>query len=364
MRRHALHHPCWAVLPLLATLSITTSTFARGTDGALATIRQPNDGVPVFAKAGGTFNAIAEKATGLKLVAGDRAWPLDPKWRSIQNDQVSASCGVPAQVPPGCYAIESEDGDRNVRSVYVVDSFPEEYVFVHITDVHIGSDRPKPAVETFRKVIGYINDMCEKRSDAKPIPSFVLVTGDITENGDPEQYRVLIDTLNTCALPTFVTPGNHDRRPLQYEAFFDTLWYRFRFGRDGYLVYDTKDFLIADELGEQDGALQVLREEMMAPLPDGSPSRWSVGVSHRGGGGQGMRSQLLLFVDNPLDFLVGGHTHRDSRPGQKVPWGTTPMLVTAAAKNGAVRLVQVGPNGFAPQPTEYAVDLRMSRRRR
>ncbi len=77
-----------------------------------------------------------------------------------------------------------------------------------------------------------------------------------------------------------------------------------------------------------------------------------------------MRSQLLLFVDNPLDFLVGGHTHRDSRPGQKVPWGTTPMVVTAAAKNGAVRLVHVGPKGFTAQPTEYALNVPVLRRRR
>ena len=151
--------------------------------------------------------------------------------------------------------------------------------------------------------------------------------------------------------------------PRKGQNFFEVLWYQFRFGRDGYLVYDTKDFRIADELGEQDGALQVLREQLMEPAEDGGPSRWSIGVSHRGGRAQGMRSQFVLFVDNPLDFLVGGHTHRDSRPGQKVSWGTTPVLVTAAAKNGAVRLVHVGPNGITPQPTTYAIDLRMTRRR-
>ena len=45
-----------------------------------------------------------------------------------------------------------------------------------------------------------------------PEPDVVLVTGDLTNCGRPEEYRLLSEQLARLRQPVFVLPGNHDRR--------------------------------------------------------------------------------------------------------------------------------------------------------
>jgi hypothetical protein len=118
----------------------------------------------------------------------------------------------------------------------------------------------------------------------------------------------------------------------------------FWFGKDGFLSYDTKDYSSASELGPQDGLLEVYRRAI-------KPARWSVGLTHRYEPMQGIRSQLVLFVDDPLDFLLFGHWHRENTAEQRaVPWGTTPITVVPAAINGRYRLIDVTERGLRPRP--------------
>ena len=63
-------------------------------------------------------------------------------------------------------------------------------------------------------------------------PDVVLVTGDLADKGVPAEYALVRDELARLSLPTYVIPGNHDRRePL-----------RAAFGGDGYLPMG-EDFL-------------------------------------------------------------------------------------------------------------------------
>jgi hypothetical protein len=120
--------------------------------------------------------------------------------------------------------------------------------------------------------------------------------------------------------------------------------YAFDYGPDGYLVFDTKDYLTADALGPQVGDLQRLRRAI-------KPARWSIGVSHRYWTDMSMRSQLVLFVDDPLDGFVFGHFHRGLEQ-DRVPWGTTPIIATPAAVDGAWRLILVTQTGIHPQEVQ------------
>jgi hypothetical protein len=85
-------------------------------------------------------------------------------------------------------------------------------------------------------------------------------------------------------------------------------------------------------------------------------ARWIVGFSHRYEIGQGIRSQLILFVDNPLDHLIFGHWHRDSE--DVVPWGTTPYTSTPAAINGTMRYFDVSPRGVSSRRPERVAEIR------
>jgi len=213
---------------------------------------------------------------------------------------------------------------------------PNDYPVVHVTDVHIGKANRDPAPDVmFRRLIEHVNGIKA---------AFVLITGDVTENGTPEQFRTFIEILDTCVLPTFVCVGNHDRQGLNYENTFGPLVYSFQYGPDGFLVFDTKDFITADNLDAQVGELQRLRRAI-------KPSRWSIGVTHRYEPSMSMRSQLVLFVDDPLDGLLFGHWHRESEV-KSVPWGTTPIVVTPAAVDGAWRLILVTQTGIHPQEVQ------------
>lgn len=327
--------------PLLTTLFIIVClpAAARNADGTLGLIQTPNNGVPQIITPGQAIEARLAREATLTLQAHDRIWPLESDWTVLPGEMMHAVCQSPPELPPGCYALVAETEDeycRNERAVYVFDAFPHEYLIAHLTDTHIGTARhPRADIEIVGEVIESVN-----ASEAV----FALITGDLTDNGTPEQFFRFLELLDNFRMPTFVVPGNHDRRGRYYESFFGPLTYAFQFGLDGYLGFDTKDFLIADEQGPQDGALHRLRRRLR-------PSRWSVGFTHRYDLTMGMRAQLTLFVDDPLDYLIYGHYHREAGEQDGIPWGRTNIVMTPAAINGQWRLIEVDVQGLHAQDT-------------
>ena len=164
---------------------------------------------------------------------------------------------------------------------------------------------------------------------------------------EADQFRRFIGILDTCTLPTVVCAGNHDRQGDNYERFFGPLTSRFTFGSDGYLVFDTKDFDTADGATAQDGLLHRFRREL-------KPCRWTFGLTHRYEPAMGMRAQLTLFVDDPLDGLFFGHIHRELREGENIPWGRTAAWAVPAAVDGRYRMVDVTRQGPMPRAAARA----------
>ena len=325
---------------------------AREPDGTLGLLQAPHNGMPSMVRAGQNFEALLLEQADLTLIGVDGvAHQVEAQWSQRSDGRHRAVCTVPA-IASGSYALQAKTSsltDTNVRAVFLRDDFPEYYVFAHVSDTHVGSNRNLESyMDINRAVFAAVN-----ASEA----AFCLVTGDVTEGGEAAQFREFIEVLDTCTLPTFVVSGNHDRQALHYEHFFAPLAYSFSFGADGYLGFDSKDFITADSLGPQDGALQRLRREI-------KPSRWSIGFSHRYESNQGMRSQLTLFLDDPLDWLVFGHWHRENTAEQQtVPWGATRITVVPAAINGAYRLIDVF-HGKGLVPREVAQAIVVTRRPR
>lgn len=335
MRRRA----CLALLFLLAA-----AAHARDADGFLDVIITPNNGVPVIVAPGDTFEATLTERAALRLIGpGGTAVPLEPGWSALPGEMYRAVCPVPSALEPGTYALEAltEDGrtDTNIRAVFLAEAL-QDYAVVHLTDVHIGKPNRDPDPETrFRRLLEHVNGINA---------AFVLITGDLTEHGSPEQFQRFLEVLDICELPTFVCAGNHDRQGRNYERIFGPLVYSFEYGPDGFLVFDTKDFLVADPLDTQMGDLERLRRAI-------KPQRWSIGATHRYEPMMSMRSQLILFVDDPLDCLIVGHWHRESEV-KRVPWGTTPIIATPAAVDGAWRLIFVTQTGIHPQSVQTLPD--------
>lgn len=334
-KRAFIRRIVWGVAGLVF---LTSAAYARGSDGALALIQTPNNGIPAIAAPGQTFEAVLTGRADLRITNGTQEFLLTAAYTDLPGGRVRAVCSVPPDAPEGAYQLTAAHegiADQNNRAVFVRKTYPEVYPIAHVSDAHIG--RNEAAANALRGILQALN-----QSDAL----FVALTGDLTDNGTPEQFIAFLDILDTCALPTFVCPGNHDRGANHYDRFFGALTYSFQFGQDGYLFFDTKDFCIADELDVQDSALERYRRLL-------KPCRWTVGLTHRYDPMMGMRSQIILFVDNPLDVLLFGHWHRENKDDEKVvPWGTTKLSVVPAALDGAYRIIDVTVKGLLPRPVQ------------
>lgn len=52
-----------------------------------------------------------------------------------------------------------------------------------------------------------------------PRPDVTVVTGDLVDHGEPDEYEQLRHLLAPLSMPVFVIPGNHDAREPLREAF-------------------------------------------------------------------------------------------------------------------------------------------------
>jgi 3',5'-cyclic AMP phosphodiesterase CpdA len=85
-------------------------------------------------------------------------------------------------------------------------------LIAQISDVHVGGGRYRS--ELLRAAIGEINAAG---------PDLVVVAGDVTDEGYPDEYPVAQDELAAIACPKVVlVPGNHDARNVGYLRFEDT----------------------------------------------------------------------------------------------------------------------------------------------
>ncbi|HVW48189.1 MAG TPA: phosphodiesterase [Solirubrobacterales bacterium] len=87
------------------------------------------------------------------------------------------------------------------------------YLLLQISDTHLGADwaGADPDESVLRAVEAIL--ALDDRPDA------LLVSGDLTQNGAPEEYRRLRDLLAPLDLEPHVVPGNHDLRAPLREAF-------------------------------------------------------------------------------------------------------------------------------------------------
>ena len=82
-----------------------------------------------------------------------------------------------------------------------------------ISDPHVGVEREDTirALTQAVAAVGYID----------PEPVAVLLTGDLTHDGAPEEYELVRELLSPLAMAVHAIPGNHDRRENMRAAFSD-----------------------------------------------------------------------------------------------------------------------------------------------
>lgn len=92
-------------------------------------------------------------------------------------------------------------------------------IIAQLSDLHIVAvgKRCQDWVDTaarLQQCVDHLNQL-------QPTPDIVLITGDLTENGWPEEYEHARNYLDQLSMPYFIVPGNHDRRANLLTAFSD-----------------------------------------------------------------------------------------------------------------------------------------------
>jgi 3',5'-cyclic AMP phosphodiesterase CpdA len=223
-------------------------------------------------------------------------------------------------------------------------------LIAQISDVHVGGARYRQ--ELLRTAIGEIN--AER-------PDLVVVAGDLTDDGYPDQYPLARDELAGIKCEHVVcVPGNHDARNVGFVLFEDT------FGaRDSRL-----------RLGLPDGEVAVVAVDSSEPdLDEGKIGREHYGWIEDGFGGSPElrvfvchhhlmpipgtgreRNQVLdagdvlsLLRQSSVDLVLGGHRH--------VPyvWPVAGMLLVHSGTVSTLRT-----RGF-PQPAYNLIRVESGR---
>lgn len=97
--------------------------------------------------------------------------------------------------------------------------------FIQITDTHIVAPGAfvcghSDSAEALRRTVETIN---AKRPHLNGIDC-VIVTGDLTDHGTPEEYAHFAALMEGLELPWLAVPGNHDRRTAMRAAFAGAPW--------------------------------------------------------------------------------------------------------------------------------------------
>lgn len=77
-----------------------------------------------------------------------------------------------------------------------------------ITDLHIGFDPGNPDEPNMHR----LRAVLDRLFDGPNLPDLLLLTGDLTENGDLESFALLAGALASAPCPVLAIPGNHDSR--------------------------------------------------------------------------------------------------------------------------------------------------------
>jgi Icc protein len=231
----------------------------------------------------------------------------------------------------------SRTDERQVRSRAVIDweAILGCVLIAQITDLHI--DEPGGFMRRFvdansklERAIDYLHTRVER-------PDAVLATGDLTNDGRPEQFDLLRALLDRLEIPIYLIPGNHDEREGFRSTFSDRPWMPAS-GPIDYVIEDFPVRLVGMDTSEPDRHDGTLDDGQLAWLDatlSREPSRPTLLFLHhppflsglwlfdaiRLGGSQALRT--VVEGHPQVTQIIAGHVHRPI----SYHWGAT-MITT------------------------------------
>jgi 3',5'-cyclic AMP phosphodiesterase CpdA len=92
-------------------------------------------------------------------------------------------------------------------------------LIAQISDLHI----KRPGALAYRRVdtAAYLSRCVERLNALAPAPDAIIITGDLVDQGEPEQYEHLKSLLAPLKTPYYLLVGNHDDRTALRATFID-----------------------------------------------------------------------------------------------------------------------------------------------
>jgi Icc protein len=156
---------------------------------------------------------------------------------------------------------------------------PTPLTFCHLSDTHIMADTRAVQHETapYDSLKRIIVQLCS----LDPPPAFVMFTGDLINDDDPQSYRNLKQLTNRLPVPVYFALGNHDlrlpfRRVLLGEVAPTAQPYYYTFDTAGYR------FIVLDSLveGEVGGAIDLAQLTWLRDTLAAAPQQPTVVFVH------------------------------------------------------------------------------------
>ncbi len=291
----------------------------------------PHVGRPAIVVAGDTFSLGdgAEATASLRL--GDTRIPLTVTTNDKTAPEGKWLAEVPDGVAPGRYDLvltTSAAETEQIGAVHVLESFPTSYVLALLRADQVDSTEGTMFSPALLDIL------------RGATPNLVIVLGALTADGQESAYEALDRQFAGLDVPVFYCPNEQESARETYRARYGNPVYPQRFGDDGYLFLGGGLSHVDSIHGVRAGHLYRWRRALRS-------SRWSIGVATRYGLDWSMREQLVLFADDPLDYLLAGEGVETS--GAKVPWSNTRLETFADALSPSLQLIDVSQEQFVPR---------------
>lgn len=195
-----------------------------------------------------------------------------------------------------------------------------------------------------------------------PQPDVVLLTGDLTDFGRPEEYELVRHLLNPLKMPVYVIPGNHDTRNGMREAFPDHSYLPDRGEFLHYVIEDYSLRLIGLDTtlpGKPEGSMCTKRLRWLEKQLLNEPTKPTVlfmhhppiktGLEHMDVQNCGNSEALGDLLENHKQVfqILCGHVHRPIH----THWhGVTVTIAPSASHYVALDLIKGAPADFILEP--------------
>lgn len=321
-----------ATIAAILGLAVTSSAVC-----AADTLQWPRLGRPTVTVPGGLLEVATDTQGALSLERAGQVTALDTQWSEGSGAMQRGRAILPEDLSPGRYTVQLAGANGTTTrpgAVHILEALQEEYALAVIR----GLDSPADGSPVLPADLG-------AQLSAAAV-QMAIVLGPLTRGVTEEEFRALEALLLAVEVPVYLCPDRSDARDPAFLAHFGGPIHGATFGRDGYLFLGAGLFAQDPQTPARLGEAHLLRRAMRS-------SRWSVGIAGEYGLDWDLRSQIALFVDDPLNYLIAGSVA--PALGATVPWGKTALALPADAPRGALAVLDVTATGIKPRPQPVAV---------